>query len=208
MVVMYTSIYPGNLCKIIVIYYLIKSKLILVCLWSIYIIFSSVLRRYRNWEVPFELAIRRMKVEICIGGGSIADTLNHATHLVIVSSPEFGFDFDTLLNRWAFNSVVRYDLAAQIKSYHTFGFCKTLVGANYTHYFSCWSSLELVYHWIFFYSWQCFFEIPDELIFSTCKWTIHRSSLSRWYNLITFNWKWNWNRDFEDNTPKYHTNDC
>ncbi|KAL1555222.1 DNA ligase (ATP) [Salvia divinorum] len=52
----------------------------------------------RNWEVPFELAIRRMKVEICIGGGSIADTLSHATHLVIVCSPELGFDFDTLLN--------------------------------------------------------------------------------------------------------------
>lgn len=61
--------------------------------------FSLVLRKYRNWEVPFELAIRRMKVGICSGGGSIADTLSHATHLVIVCSPELGFDFDTLLNR-------------------------------------------------------------------------------------------------------------
>ncbi|XP_041996130.1 DNA ligase 4-like isoform X1 [Salvia splendens] len=57
--------------------------------------------KYRNCEVPFELAIRRMKVEICTGGGSIADTLSHATHLVIVCSPELGFDFDTLLNSFS-----------------------------------------------------------------------------------------------------------
>ncbi|KAL8480268.1 hypothetical protein ACS0TY_026986 [Phlomoides rotata] len=54
--------------------------------------------KYTNWEVPFELAIRRMKTEIRIGGGSVAEILSRATHLVIVSSPEICLDFDVLLN--------------------------------------------------------------------------------------------------------------
>ncbi|KAI3443409.1 hypothetical protein Pfo_000074 [Paulownia fortunei] len=55
----------------------------------------------KNWEVPFELAIRRMKIEICIGGGSVAETLSHATHIVIVASPQIDMDFDTLLNSFS-----------------------------------------------------------------------------------------------------------
>lgn len=43
--------------------------------------------------------MRRMKTEICIGGGSLAETLFHATHLVILSSPQNDVDFDKLLNR-------------------------------------------------------------------------------------------------------------
>lgn len=60
--------------------------------------FFLLLRKYTNWEVHFKLAIRRMKTEIRIGGGSVAETLSHATHLVIVSSPEICLDFNVLLN--------------------------------------------------------------------------------------------------------------
>ncbi|KAG6411422.1 hypothetical protein SASPL_129504 [Salvia splendens] len=69
--------------------------------WRVYFHLPRQSLKYRNWEVPFELAIRRMKVAICTGGGSIADTLSHATHLVIVCSPELGFDLDTLLNSFS-----------------------------------------------------------------------------------------------------------
>lgn len=98
MVVVFTSTYLHNFCKMFVIYYLIDSKF-LICYEAFELNFCLALRKYRNWEVPFELAIRRMKIEICIGGGSIADTLSHATHLVIASIPEFALDFDALLNR-------------------------------------------------------------------------------------------------------------
>lgn len=50
-------------------------------------------------EIPFELAMRRMMIEICIAGGSVAQTLAHATHLVIVSSAQIDVDFDILMNR-------------------------------------------------------------------------------------------------------------
>lgn len=56
-----------------------------------------------------------MKIEICIGGGGVAETLSHATHLVIVSSPEIDLDFDTLLNRWAI-------------LYHAINFDSTFIG--------------------------------------------------------------------------------
>ncbi|KAK4396711.1 DNA ligase 4, partial [Sesamum angolense] len=50
------------------------------------------LRKNTSWEVPLELAMRRMKIGICNGGGSVAETLSYATHLVIVSSPQNDMD--------------------------------------------------------------------------------------------------------------------
>ncbi|KAL6559045.1 hypothetical protein OROHE_006414 [Orobanche hederae] len=55
----------------------------------------------RNRELLLELAIRRMKIEICSGGGSVAESLSHATHLVIVASPRNDVGFDTLLNSFS-----------------------------------------------------------------------------------------------------------
>ncbi|KAL0410270.1 UNVERIFIED_CONTAM: DNA ligase 4 [Sesamum latifolium] len=59
------------------------------------------LRKNTSWEVPLELAMRRMKIGICNGGGSVAETLSHATHLVIVSSPQTDMDFGTILNSFS-----------------------------------------------------------------------------------------------------------
>ncbi|KAK6131668.1 hypothetical protein DH2020_034575 [Rehmannia glutinosa] len=64
-------------------------------------IYFHLLGKSRNWEVPLELAMRRMKIEICSGGGSVAETLSHATHLVIVASPQIDVDFDMLLNSFS-----------------------------------------------------------------------------------------------------------
>ncbi|XP_075509574.1 DNA ligase 4 [Primulina tabacum] len=51
-----------------------------------------------NWKTPLELAMRRMKIEVSIGGGTVAETLRHATHLVVVSYPQLDVDFDTSLS--------------------------------------------------------------------------------------------------------------
>ncbi|KAL0346903.1 UNVERIFIED_CONTAM: DNA ligase 4 [Sesamum calycinum] len=59
------------------------------------------LRKNTSWEVPLELAMRRMKIGICNGGGSVAETLSHATHLVIVSSPQNDMDLGTILNSFS-----------------------------------------------------------------------------------------------------------
>ncbi|KAK6147415.1 hypothetical protein DH2020_018327 [Rehmannia glutinosa] len=64
-------------------------------------IYFHLLGKSRNWEVPLELAMRRMKIEICSGGGSVAETLSHATHLVIVASPQIDVDFDMVLNSFS-----------------------------------------------------------------------------------------------------------
>ncbi|KAK4414850.1 DNA ligase 4 [Sesamum alatum] len=58
-------------------------------------------RKNTSWEVPLELAMRRMKIGICNGGGTVAETLSHATHLVIVSSPLTDMDFGTILNSFS-----------------------------------------------------------------------------------------------------------
>ncbi|KAL3644155.1 hypothetical protein CASFOL_012087 [Castilleja foliolosa] len=55
----------------------------------------------KSFEVPLEFAMRRMKIEICIGGGRVAETLSHATHLVIVANQQIDVDFDTLLNSFS-----------------------------------------------------------------------------------------------------------
>lgn len=51
-----------------------------------------------NWNTPLEVAMRRMKIEVSVGGGTVTETLHHATHLVVVSYPQLDVDFDTLLS--------------------------------------------------------------------------------------------------------------
>ncbi|XP_052198672.1 DNA ligase 4 [Diospyros lotus] len=52
-------------------------------------------------EVLSELAMRRLKLEIYMGGGKVSDNLSEATHLVLVSPMEFREDFDTILRRFS-----------------------------------------------------------------------------------------------------------
>ncbi|KAG8376397.1 hypothetical protein BUALT_Bualt09G0059200 [Buddleja alternifolia] len=54
-----------------------------------------------NWKIPLELAMRRMKIEISIGGGSVVENLYHATHLVIVSYRQIDVDFHKLLDSFS-----------------------------------------------------------------------------------------------------------
>lgn len=45
--------------------------------------------------------MRRMKAEICAGGGKVVTNLTHATHVVIMCTSQSGVEFNTLLNRYA-----------------------------------------------------------------------------------------------------------
>lgn len=54
-----------------------------------------------DWKVLLELAMRRMKIEVSMGGGSVADNLSHASHVVVMSFPELNVDFDTLLSSFS-----------------------------------------------------------------------------------------------------------
>ncbi|KAL2481826.1 DNA ligase 4 [Abeliophyllum distichum] len=54
-----------------------------------------------DWKVLLELAMRRMKSEVSIGGGSVSDNLSHASHVVIMSIAELNVDFDTLLSSFS-----------------------------------------------------------------------------------------------------------
>ncbi|KAK2980820.1 hypothetical protein RJ640_020472 [Escallonia rubra] len=49
-----------------------------------------------DWKALFELALRRMKLEVSFGGGKISDNLSHATHLVVLSLPGVNADFDVI----------------------------------------------------------------------------------------------------------------
>ncbi|XP_048333732.2 DNA ligase 4 isoform X1 [Ziziphus jujuba] len=50
-----------------------------------------------DWEVVLGLALRRLKIEVCMGGGKVSDSLSHATHLVILSVPGFNLDVENVL---------------------------------------------------------------------------------------------------------------
>ncbi|XP_060172398.1 DNA ligase 4 isoform X2 [Lycium barbarum] len=55
--------------------------------------------KYSDCKALVELAMRRMKVEISVGGGKVGDNLCHATHVVVMSLPEFDVNFNEVLNR-------------------------------------------------------------------------------------------------------------
>ncbi|KAL8039990.1 hypothetical protein ABFX02_10G071500 [Erythranthe guttata] len=67
----------------------------------IYFHFPRQILKHKSLEIPFGLAMRRMKIEICMGGGYVAETIAHATHLVIVCSTQIDVDFDTLLKSFS-----------------------------------------------------------------------------------------------------------
>ncbi|XP_051150256.1 DNA ligase 4 [Andrographis paniculata] len=54
-----------------------------------------------NHGALLELSMRRMKVEVCIGGGTVAQSLSHATHLVVICDSKISVDFDILLNSFS-----------------------------------------------------------------------------------------------------------
>lgn len=62
-------------------------------------IFFICFRKSLDQKVLLELAMRRLKLEVSMGGGKVSDDLFHATHLVIIFLPEFCVDFDTLVRR-------------------------------------------------------------------------------------------------------------
>uniref|UniRef100_A0A2N9G3C4 DNA ligase n=1 Tax=Fagus sylvatica TaxID=28930 RepID=A0A2N9G3C4_FAGSY len=54
-----------------------------------------------DWEVLLGLALRRLKLEVSIGGGKVSDSLALATHLVVLAVPGFEVDFETVLKSFS-----------------------------------------------------------------------------------------------------------
>ncbi|CAK7345720.1 unnamed protein product [Dovyalis caffra] len=50
-----------------------------------------------DWESLLGLALRRLKLEIFMGGGKVSNNLAHATHLVVLTIPASDVDFDSLV---------------------------------------------------------------------------------------------------------------
>ncbi|XVE71898.1 hypothetical protein DITRI_Ditri10aG0188500 [Diplodiscus trichospermus] len=55
-----------------------------------------------EWQVLVRLALRRLKLEVLMGGGKISENLQHASHLVVLSVPGLDVDFDSLIKRFAY----------------------------------------------------------------------------------------------------------
>ncbi|XLR61418.1 hypothetical protein HN51_004695 [Arachis hypogaea] len=49
-----------------------------------------------DWKVLLQLALRRFKVEVLMGGGRVTDKLTCATHLVVLSVPGYDAEFDEI----------------------------------------------------------------------------------------------------------------
>ncbi|KAK6272919.1 hypothetical protein POUND7_010002 [Theobroma cacao] len=54
-----------------------------------------------DWQVMLRLTLRRLKLEVLMGGGKISKDLKHATHLVILSVPGLDVDFDSLIKSFS-----------------------------------------------------------------------------------------------------------
>ncbi|XP_015162903.1 DNA ligase 4 isoform X5 [Solanum tuberosum] len=67
----------------------------------IYFFIPKQCLEYSDCKVLVELAMRRMKVEISVGGGKVCDNLFHATHVVVMSLPEFDVKFNEVLNSFS-----------------------------------------------------------------------------------------------------------
>lgn len=67
----------------------------------IYFFIPKQCLEYSDCKVLVELAMRRMKVEISVGGGKVGDNLFHATHVVIMSLPEIDVKFNEVLNSFS-----------------------------------------------------------------------------------------------------------
>lgn len=55
--------------------------------------------RKPDWEVVLRLALRRLKIEVYMGGGKVSDSLSDATHWLILSVPGFDVDYENVLRR-------------------------------------------------------------------------------------------------------------
>ncbi|KAK8515564.1 hypothetical protein V6N12_075601 [Hibiscus sabdariffa] len=55
-----------------------------------------------DWQVLLKLALRRLKLEVLMGGGKISESLNDATHVVVLSRPGLDMDFDSLIKSCSF----------------------------------------------------------------------------------------------------------
>ncbi|QHO07044.1 DNA ligase [Arachis hypogaea] len=69
--------------------------------WSVFIgcsiYFHTAIPSVKGeWEVLLQLALRRFKVEVLMGGGRVTDKLTCATHLVVLSVPGYDAEFDEL----------------------------------------------------------------------------------------------------------------
>ncbi|KAG4167645.1 hypothetical protein ERO13_A13G208300v2 [Gossypium hirsutum] len=64
--------------------------------------YSSAESLKADWQVLLNLALRRLKLEILMGGGKISENLSHATHLVVLSVPGLDVDFDSLIKSCSF----------------------------------------------------------------------------------------------------------
>lgn len=50
-----------------------------------------------EWDIFLKIAMRRMKVEVSLGGGKVSDNPSQATHVVVMSVPGHELNFDTML---------------------------------------------------------------------------------------------------------------
>ncbi|XP_055810457.1 DNA ligase 4 [Solanum dulcamara] len=67
----------------------------------IYFFIPNQCLEYSDCKALVELAMRRMKVGISVGGGKVGDNLFHATHVVVMSLPEFTINFNEVLNSFS-----------------------------------------------------------------------------------------------------------
>lgn len=54
-----------------------------------------------DWKVVLQLTLRRMKLEVSMGGGRVSNDLSHATHLVVLSIPGCDVNFETILKSFS-----------------------------------------------------------------------------------------------------------
>ncbi|XP_075077721.1 DNA ligase 4 isoform X3 [Nicotiana tabacum] len=67
----------------------------------IYFFIPEQCLKYSDCKALVELATRRMKVEISVGGGKVGGNLCHATHVVVMSLPDFDVNFNEVLNSFS-----------------------------------------------------------------------------------------------------------
>ncbi|CAN4084839.1 unnamed protein product [Withania somnifera] len=67
----------------------------------IYFFIPKLCLKYSDCKALIELAVRRMKVGISVGGGKVGESLFHATHVVIMTLPEFNINFNEILNSFS-----------------------------------------------------------------------------------------------------------
>ncbi|XP_057486058.1 DNA ligase 4 isoform X2 [Actinidia eriantha] len=64
-------------------------------------------------KVLIELALRRMKLEVSMGGGKVSNSLSQATHLVVISPLGFDVDFNSILRRnWSRECTMQFTKVA------------------------------------------------------------------------------------------------